>query len=125
MPKNTNITSTKLLQQVEALQRQAEELKRKEIPGVVARMKEAIAFYGLTAADLGLGGAPGRKTKAPKFAKVSSAKKSVAGKRPSVIKYRDEQGHAWSGVGRKPQWFKDALSGGASAESLRVAPQAG
>lgn len=124
MAKSTGITSTKLLQQVEALQRQAEELKRKEIPGVVARIKEAIAFYGLTAADLGLGVAPGRKTKAPKPAKASPAKKSAASKRPSGIKYSDSQGHAWSGRGPKPQWFKDALTSGASEESLRVSPQA-
>lgn len=125
MAKSTDITSTKLLQQVAALQRQAEELKRKEIPGVVARMKEAIAFYGLTAADLGLGAAPAREAKIPKSPKGSPAKKSPAGKPPSVIKYSDSQGHTWSGRGPKPQWFKDALSSGASVESLRVAPQAG
>lgn len=125
MPKNASITSTKLLQQVAALQRQAEELKRKEIPGVVARIKEAIAFYGLTAADLGLGVAGGRKAKTPKSPKASPAKKSAASKRPSVIKYSDAQGHSWSGRGPRPQWFKDALSSGASEESLRVAPQAG
>jgi len=127
MPKTTSITSTKLLQQVAALQRQAEELKRKEIPGVVARIKEAIAFYGLTAADLGLGagGGGGRSVKAPKSPKVLPAKKSAAGKRPSVIKYRDSEGHTWSGRGPRPQWFKDALSSGASEASLRVAAQAG
>ncbi len=125
MPKSTSITSTELLQQVAALQRQAEELKRKETPGVVARIKEAIAFYGMTAADLGLGAATGRKAKTPKSPKDSPAKKSAAGKRPSVIKYRDSQGHTWSGRGRRPEWFKDALSSGTSEESLRVGPQAG
>jgi DNA-binding protein H-NS len=125
MAKSTDITSTKLLQQVAELQRQAEELKRKEIPGVVARIKEAIAFYGLTAADLGLGAAAARKAKTPKSPKGSPAKKSAAGKPPSVIKYGDNQGHTWSGRGPKPQWFKDALSNGTSEESLRVAPQAG
>jgi DNA-binding protein H-NS len=125
MPKTTSITSTELLQQVTALQRQAEELKRKEIPGVVARIKEAIAFYGLTAADLGLGAGGGRNVKAPKSPKVLPAKKAAASKRPSVIKYRDSEGHTWSGRGPRPQWFKDALSNGASEESLRVAAQAG
>lgn len=125
MAKSTDITSTKLLQQVAALQRQAEELKRKEIPGVVARIKEAIAFYGLTAADLGLGVAPAREQKTPKSPKDSPAKKSAAGRLPSVIKYSDTQSHTWSGRGPKPQWFKDALSSGASEESLRVSPQAG
>jgi len=54
--KSTHLTSADLLKQSEALRRQAEELKRKETPEVVARIKEAIAHYGLTAQDLGLAG---------------------------------------------------------------------
>ena len=91
---------------------------------MVARIKEVIVFYGLTAADLGLGlgVATGRKTQAAKPLKGSLAKKSTASKQPSVVKYRDGQGRTWSGRGRKPEWFKDALNGGASEESLRVVP---
>jgi len=79
----------------------------------------------LTAVDLGLGGAAGPKAKTPKSPKGSPVKKPATGKPPSVIKYGDTQGHTWTGRGPKPQWFKDALSSGASEESLRVAPQAG
>ncbi len=49
----------KTLQQIEAqiarLQAQAEAVRQKEMAGVIARIKDAIAHYGLTAEDLGLG----------------------------------------------------------------------
>lgn len=118
--KSSPTTSTELLQQSDALRRQAEDLKRKEIPGVVARMKEAIAFYGLTARDLGLAAAGSPKVESTKPAKKKSAKKGRQGKQPGTIKYRDAAGNAWTGVGRKPNWFVAALAAGATPESLRV-----
>lgn len=123
--KTTPTTSTELLKQSEALRRQAEEMKRKEIPEVVARMKEAIAYYGLTARDLGL--ADGRSAKSAGDVKAPAPKKAAgkggkkAGKKPSVAKYRDTAGNSWSGFGPKPKWFKEALAAGATEESLRVA----
>jgi len=118
--KSSNTTSTELLQQSEALRRQAEDLKRKEIPGVVARMKEAIAYYGLTAGDLGFGEAGSPKPGPAKSPKKKAAKKTLQAKQPGTIKYRDAAGNAWTGVGRKPNWFVDALGAGATPESLRV-----
>ena len=56
-------TYSQLMKQIDNLQREAEEIKRKEIDGVVTRIKEAIKAYGLTAADLGL------TARAPKTAK--------------------------------------------------------
>lgn len=120
--KTTHTTSTELLKQSEALRRQAEEMKREEIPGVVARMKEAIAYYGLTARDLGL--ADGRSAKSADGVKPPSAAGKggkKAGKKPSVVKYRDTAGNSWSGFGPKPKWFKEALAAGATEESLRAA----
>ena len=118
--KRSNTTSTDLLQQSEALRRQAEDLKRTEIPGVVARMKEAIAYYGLTARDLGFGAPGSSKVESTKPPKKKAAKKAPQGKRPGTIKYRDAAGNAWTGVGRKPNWFVAALAAGATPESLRV-----
>lgn len=120
--KSSQSTSTQLLEQIEARRRQAEELKSKEVPGVVARMKEAIAYYGLTAKDLGLAnGAPKASSEAPlpKKTKARSAKK--AAKKPSIIKYRNAEGQGWTGVGRRPKWFMDALAAGATVESLMMA----
>lgn len=117
--KSSHPTSTELLQQSDALRRQAEELKRKEIPEVVARMKEAIAYYGLTAQDLGLAGAAAKRVE--KASKVPPKKKEkAAARKPSVVKYRDEAGHTWSGFGPKPKWLKDALAAGSTLESLKA-----
>lgn len=122
--KSSHTTSTELLQQSDALRRQAEDLKRKEIPGVVARMKEAIAYYGLTARDLGLAVAGSPKVESAKSPKKKglkeSAKQGRQSKQPGTIKYRDAAGNAWTGVGRKPNWFVTALAAGATPESLRV-----
>lgn len=118
--KSSHTTSTELLQQSDALRRQAEDLKRKEIPGVVARMKEAIAYYGLTARDLGLAAAGSPKVESAKPPGKKAAKKGRQGKQPGTIKYRDTAGNAWTGVGRKPNWFVAALAAGAAPDSLKV-----
>lgn len=117
-----------------ALQAKAEQIRQKEAAGVIKQIKEAIAYYGLTAADLGLDGeTPARKTPTRKTGSVKSApKKSKAAGRVSkkraaksakrseaaAIKYRDDAGNTWSGRGPRPGWFKDALAQGRSAEDM-------
>ena len=128
-------TLAKLNREIEKLQREAEALKAKEAKGVIARIREAIGQYQLTAADLGLEKAPtpAKKRRVPvkaaakKAGKASRAGKArKAGKRASpkktagVIKYRDEAGNAWTGHGRAPAWFKAALESGKTSEDLEV-----
>lgn len=102
--------------QIAKLEQQANELKKKEARDVIARIKEAIAFYGLTPADLGFGGAKGRKAGATKVGgtRAKSRGKASAGR----IKYRDEHGNTWTGHGRRPQWFLDAVAAGKTPEQL-------
>lgn len=119
MPKRTQLTSSELLKRSEALRQQAEDLKRKEVSGVVARINEAIAYYGLRASDLQFATSASLVTSA-KAPKAKTAKVKKAGtKKGSVIKYRDAAGHSWSGYGPRPKWLKDALASGASEESLK------
>lgn len=40
------------------------------------------------------------------------------------VKYRDDKGNTWTGVGKRPNWILTALAAGAELESFRVA-QAG
>jgi len=102
-----------LMKQIDVLRDQAESAKRKEVAGVVKRIKDAIAVYGLTAADLGLAGAgKGPHAKALKAGKP----KGMVGK----VKYRDDAGHAWSGKGPRPGWLKAALAGGKTLADLSV-----
>jgi DNA-binding protein H-NS len=108
-------TLPQLEKQIAALQRKADLLKRKEAKGVIARIKEAIAYYQLTPADLGFGGNRAAKTSDA----AAPAKKGRPGRR-SRIKYRDGAGHEWTGHGRRPKWFVDALAAGKTREDMAV-----
>ena len=119
MPKSASLSQVNA--QIERLQQQAEALKAKELTGVIARMKEAIKHYGITAADLGLSKSRGAK------AGAASNKVAVKGGRPrnarggsGRAKFRGPEGQTWTGHGRAPSWFKDAIAGGATKESLLV-----
>ena len=81
-------TYAQIQKQIAALQRDAEKLKRQEVDGVIARIKEAIQVYGLTAGDLGLDGTRRKGKPGPK-----PGSKRQAGAKPSrAAKYRDEAG---------------------------------
>jgi DNA-binding protein H-NS len=102
-----------LNKQIAALQAQAEAIKKKEAAGVIARIKEAIAHYGLNAADLGLAGKAPKAAKAVKAAKPGRKKAAKAG----VVKYRDGA-NTWTGHGRRPQWYVAAIAAGKKPEDL-------
>jgi DNA-binding protein H-NS len=95
--------------QIETLQRQAEQLKAKEIDGVVSRIKVAIAHYGLTAEQLGLGASTRRGR--------AAGKKRASGA-AGVAKYADGQGRSWSGRGPRPAWLREALAAGKSLQDF-------
>ena len=111
--------------QIAALQAQAEALRSKEVAEVVARMREAIVHYGLTAADLGLGGTMSKATKSSAAAAAPKSKVKAAGKKPArTAKFSDGQGRTWSGIGKRPNWFKDALAAGKKPEDLLARAEA-
>lgn len=115
MPK----TYSELMEEIEALKREAQAVRQQEIDGVVARIKEAIAFYGLTAQDLGLAGAP--RGRPPRQAAVApGGTRRASNGTAARPKYRDEHGNTWSGRGPRPRWFKDALAAGRRAEDFAV-----
>jgi DNA-binding protein H-NS len=108
-------TYSQMIEEIEALKREAEAVRQKEIEGVIARIKEAIAFYGLKPEDLGF--------------HRSSAVRTTKGRRPSTErpmaagasaqpKYRDDLGNVWSGRGPRPRWFKEALAAGRRPEEF-------
>ena len=113
-------TYTQVLKQIETLQIEAEKLRRTEIDGVIARIRVAIVHYGLTAADLGLSGgaASGKPANAGKARAKNTGKAAAATtaakvpKTPKPIKFRDEAGRGWGGIGKRPQWLRDALAAG-------------
>ena len=107
-----------LKKQIAQLEAQAESLRKSEVASVVAKIKEAIAHYGLTAADLGFGRKTGTVSAAP--AKKRGPKSGGKAKKAGVIRFRDDAGHTWTGHGRRPQWFVDAVEAGKTPEDLAV-----
>ena len=113
-------TYAEVLGQIESLQQEAQRLHRKEVQGVVARIRAAIDHYGLTAPDLGLGAAaPARMAgKAATKKKTACAAKTSKASKP--VKYRDESGRGWGGIGKRPQWLRDALAAGRTLQDFAV-----
>jgi DNA-binding protein H-NS len=108
-------TYQQIRRQIEALEREAEKLKRAEVAGVIERIKLAIDAYGLTAADLGLAVSP----KVAKAQTQGSAGKALKkGKLP--VKFRDQSGNTWTGRGSQPRWLKGALAEGRNLDEFRV-----
>jgi len=114
MPKSLQ----QVLNQIEKLEKQAKALRDKEKIGVVARIREAVAHYEITPAEL-FGAATPAKTRKVRAAATGKAAKPAT-KTPSVAKYTDGTGRTWSGVGKRPNWFKDALASGKAAEDLLI-----
>ena len=108
---------SQIVKQIESLQAEAEKLRKSEVDGVVKRIREAIAHYGLTAADLGLGTAAAKKSGAAAKKKPGPKAKAGADK---PVKFRNEQGQTWGGRGKRPQWLRDALSAGKALNDFLV-----
>jgi DNA-binding protein H-NS len=110
-------TYVQIQKQIESLQREADKLKRDEINDVIAKIKEAISVYELTAADLGFSVGAGRSggTRGRPAAKGRGRAKSAG-----TVKFRDEAGNVWGGRGPRPQWLRDALGAGKQLSDFAV-----
>lgn len=117
--------------EIERLKRERDALRATEVKEVVGRIKEAIAHYGLTAEDLGL--SPKRRGRKPaatvdskpaKKRATKGAAKAATKKPPSPPKYENGAGKTWSGHGKRPGWFVDALAAGKTAEDMLIKPSA-
>ncbi len=88
----------------------------------IAKVKDAIVHYGLTAADLGLSKAAGSVGKSPAAVgskPMKKVRKNAAAKPAAkAVKFKDDQGHTWGGIGKRPDWFKAALAAGKTPEDL-------
>lgn len=111
-------TIARLEAQIAQLQRQADALRAKEREGVIERINVAIKHYEIVAEDLEFGsqGSKAKKHKKMNGRKPSRTKKRTVGR----IKFRDERGNAWTGHGRAPAWYKEALASGKTRQDLAV-----
>lgn len=99
-----------LLAQKEALERQIEDTKRRQRDEAIAQIRELMAQYGLSPADIGARTAAKAARKAP-----SAPPAKVA------AKYRNaETGETWSGRGLQPRWLKAALAQGRKLDDFKI-----
>jgi DNA-binding protein H-NS len=95
---NQMATYKELQDQIESLQKEAEEARLEEIKSAVGQIRNLMAEHDLSLEDIQAS---------------SSKKKSAPGF--SNVKFRDESGNTWSGRGRMPAWLK-----GKDREQFRV-----
>lgn len=111
-------TYAQIVKQIEVLKQDAEKARRKEVDGVIGRIREAITVYSLTAADLGLAGkATGAKTAT---APLKKRGRKAAPKPAPVVKFRNDTGGTWGGRGKRPDWLRAALSSGKTLADFLV-----
>ena len=111
-------TLVQIRQQIQMLEREAESVKTKEVAGVIGRIREAIEFYGLSAADL-FGTKPKKAVRAKGTARGSAEK--VAKNKPALARYKDPNSNkTWTGHGKRPSWFVDAIGSGKAAGDLAI-----
>jgi DNA-binding protein H-NS len=122
-----------VMAQIEKLKHKAEQIRQAEIKGVVDRIRDAMAHYGLTADDLRLSGkAASGKSAAKKAAKKAGKKQAKVAANPGAPKYRDPAtGKTWTGRGKPPNWIVGVsdrtafLIAGGSAAAKPAAKPAG
>jgi DNA-binding protein H-NS len=82
---------TELQAEIKKLQQQAEQVRRDEIAGAIAKIVATMNEYGISVDDLGA---------APRSKTVRTSRTPVA------AKFRDPAtGKTWSGRGKEPRWL--------------------
>ena len=100
---------SQIQKKIDALTAKADTLRLREAKGVIARIKEAIAHYGLTMTDL-FGG----KSASSGRGATSAAKRGAQAK----ARFSDGQGNVWGGRGPRPEWLREALANGGRLEEF-------
>lgn len=118
-------TLAQIQQQIAKLQKEADAIKAREVNGVIERIREAIAHYGITVEDLFGAAKRGRRASATAGKTATQGnRKKPARQQAGVIRFRDEAGNKWTGNGKRPKWYLDALASGKTPEDLMVSSKA-
>ncbi len=106
-------TYRQLKQQIAALEKKAAVAMKEELRTVIEAIKQKIAEFGLTAADLGL-----------EIARRAGAKRGKGKRFVLAPKYREPvSGKTWNGHGKRPGWIVAAQEKG-KLEELAIAKPA-
>ena len=116
-----------LLSEIQRLQSQAAQRRRKEVSAVIADIRQKMADYGITLDELQAparkgkgGGGSGAKPGRPAGKKAAKRNKKRV-KRKVAPKYKDPQsGATWSGRGLAPKWLAEKEKAGAKREEFLI-----
>lgn len=105
-PKGTSMANKldELQQQIDALQKQRQDLLAKEKSAAIEDINTKIKTFGIRSRDLDFG---------------YDSKPASSGKSKVTMKYRSGT-NAWSGRGRKPRWVEEHLKKGGKLEDMLI-----
>lgn len=98
---------------IQDAERALKTIEKREMQAARKAAEEAAAKYGFKLAELTGGAGAQRKTRG-----AGSASPASAGAPKYANPANPDQ--TWTGKGRQPKWFKDALAAGKSAASLEI-----
>ncbi len=113
--------------QIEKLQKQAAEIKSRELQKTVQDILSKMQAFGITLQDLQKAMGKGRKAAAGKGRVAATGKKpaprrSKAAGTTVAPKYRGPNGETWSGRGLMPRWLAALVAEGRAKEEFAVTP---
>ena len=101
---------------IKALQKQHDAMIAKDKADVIADIKQKIAEYAITAAELGF-----KTASATSARKSTKSVKSKATKKKPKPLYRGPNNEEWGGgQGARPKWIKAILESGGDIEAYRI-----
>lgn len=109
-----------LQNQIEKLQKQANDIKAKEFRNTVQEIISTMKAFGITAKDLQSVNSRRGKVKAAVSAKRAGAKTAKTAAVPVAAKYRGPNGETWSGRGLTPKWLAALMTQGQSKEDFVI-----
>lgn len=95
---------SRILDQIERLQKEAAAIQQEAI----IRIRKDIAQLGLTPEQLFGAALPRKAAKAKSVAKAA------------IVKFADDAGNTWAGMGKRPEWLRQALAAGKALEDFLV-----
>ena len=109
--------------QIQALEKQAAEMKARDFSKTVQDIREKMEVFGITVKDLqtnkrGPKAGKGGKDAVPRKPVIPGAKKVVG--KPVAAKFRGPNGETWSGRGLSPRWLTTLVEQGASRDDFAI-----
>lgn len=93
--------------QIEKLQKQANEIKAQEFDKTVQDILAKMNAYGITIKDLDI-------------VKARARKAAPAGSKSAAAKFKGPNGETWSGRGLTPRWLSALVAQGHSKEEFAI-----